>query len=206
MTNYCKKASELESLESIGIDSSVCSLLRDISIKDIVLAARKEELDNFLKVRVEPEYVMPFCSEIQDALLRAGYLRKDLHQYLESFNWLSFMKAAMDGWCDESLFNGDSNIKRILSGMTNEQYEVFEGLHVLQIKSLNTVLETCLSCDLSYKIVVIRFGLTSDGHNRSREDVSDIFNEDVSYIKNIEFDALAKFRIVVKPFRNFFYN
>ena len=206
MANFCKKVSELKSLEDIGVSSGVCSLLKDISIKDIVLAARKGELDNFLKVRVEPEYVMPFRSEIQDALLQAGYLRKDLHQYLESFNWLSFMKAAMDGWCDESLFNGNSNIKRILSGMTNEQYEVFEGLSVLQIKSLNTVLKTCLSCDLSYKIVLIRFGLTSDGHNRSREDISDILNEDVSYIKNIEFDALVKFRIVVKPFRNFFYN
>lgn len=201
MKKYCKKVKDLKSLKDIGLSSGICNLLNEVPIEDIVLAARIGKLDDFLRGKVPADYVMPCYLMVQSALLKAGYLRRDFYEYLESFNWLSFIKAIVDGKYDNGLFDGASNIQRILSGMTNDQYESFDGLSALQIRALNTILKSCFLYDRSYYLVLIRFGLNGK-ESRPREDIADVIGEDVSYIRDLEEEAIEKFGTAATPIIN----
>lgn len=182
----------LDMVDVIGVNACAADYAKRYDTRSLLLAARRGKLKTELaedmgidgskeddpNAKLE-NYVKSFiCNTTADELYKAfeekGMIRHDFDQYAVSFNILSFLKIVSNGTIepDDSYFDVVTNTQRILSVMTNEEYETFEGLEPEVIEGFHRILKWNLS-KIHYELIVARMGLVN-GHPKSRQKVANM--------------------------------
>ena len=149
-------------------------LLRTELAEDIGLGNKVDERSINHRQYVDFFIVEETAKELYAAFDRNGMIRHDFSKYAVSFNILSFLKIVSNGIIepDESYFDVVANTQRILSVLTNSEYESFEGLEPEVIEGFYRLLKWNLSAT-HYELITYRMGLES-GYPKSRQEVANM--------------------------------